>query len=344
MKDILASFLAGMTWLLVYYVEMADADVRFTTNDGKNFHSPTLKFDGPLELLLYMIQQSEMNIYDIPIAQITDQFMEYLSYHKDMDLGTMTSFYKMAAELLSIKSRMLLPVDVEFDEEYEDPRQELVEQLIEYQKFKKYTELLTNGGEGGDIAIARKESTFMLPFSDNDLFKDVTLDKLLATFTKLMKAIAPNKVFNVYERVTVGEKIALMDELFETKQQLTLEDIIIHMDSKLDIICSFMAILECCKLQKIVIHQEEPYGTIIIVQRPQDFDVSKADEIDDQYDEMIEHGFQEEDNFSTLGDSEGQKGPLHDDKAIKREDGTELAYDDDSEEEIIPLDDDKDGA
>ena len=75
MKDILASFLAGMTWLLVYYVEMADADVRFTTNDGKNFHSPTLKFDGPLELLLYMIQQSEMNIYDIPIAQITDQFM-----------------------------------------------------------------------------------------------------------------------------------------------------------------------------------------------------------------------------------------------------------------------------
>ncbi|MCH3906732.1 MAG: segregation/condensation protein A [Sphaerochaeta sp.] len=323
---------------------MADADIRFTTNDGKNFHSPSLKFDGPLELLLYMIQQSEMNIYDIPIAQITDQFIDYLSSHQDMDLGTMTSFYKMAAELLSIKSRMLLPVDVEFDEEYEDPRQELVEQLIEYQKFKKYTQLLETGGVGGDIAIARKESAFMLPFSDQDLFQDVTLQKLLETFTSLMRTIAPNKVFNVYESVTVSEKIALMDELFETKDKLTLEDVIVHMDSKLDIVCSFMAILECCKLQKIVIHQEEPYGTIMIIQRPQDFDASKADEIDDQYDEMVEHGFQEEDNFSTVDETEQVKGPLHDDKGIKREDGKELAYDDEVEEEIIPLDDDKDGA
>lgn len=323
---------------------MADADIRFTTNDGKNFHSPSLKFDGPLELLLYMIQQSEMNIYDIPIAQITDQFIDYLSNHQDMDLGTMTSFYKMAAELLSIKSRMLLPVDVEFDEEYEDPRQELVEQLIEYQKFKKYTQLLETGGVGGDIAIARKESAFMLPFSDQDLFQDVTLQKLLETFTSLMRTIAPNKVFNVYESVTVSEKIALMDELFETKDKLTLEDVIVHMDSKLDIVCSFMAILECCKLQKIVIHQEEPYGTIMIIQRPQDFDASKADEIDDQYDEMVEHGFQEEDNFSTVDETEQVKGPLHDDKGIKREDGKELAYDDEVEEEIIPLDDDKDGA
>lgn len=323
---------------------MADADIRFTTNDGKNFHSPSLKFDGPLELLLYMIQQSEMNIYDIPIAQITDQFIDYLSSHQDMYLGTMTSFYKMAAELLSIKSRMLLPVDVEFDEEYEDPRQELVEQLIEYQKFKKYTQLLETGGVGGDIAIARKESAFMLPFSDQDLFQDVTLQKLLETFTSLMRTIAPNKVFNVYESVTVSEKIALMDELFETKDKLTLEDVIVHMDSKLDIVCSFMAILECCKLQKIVIHQEEPYGTIMIIQRPQDFDASKADEIDDQYDEMVEHGFQEEDNFSTVDETEQVKGPLHDDKGIKREDGKELAYDDEVEEEIIPLDDDKDGA
>lgn len=323
---------------------MAEADVQFTTDDGKNFHSPSLRFDGPLELLLYMIQQSEMNIYDIPIAQITDQFIDYLSHHQDMDLGTMTSFYKMAAELLSIKSRMLLPVDVEFDEQYEDPRQELVDQLIEYQKFKKYTQLLEGGGSGGDIAIARKESTFLLPFSDKDLFRDVTLQNLLETFTRLMHSISPNKVFNVYESVTVGEKIALMDELFETRDQLTLEDVIVHMDSKLDIICSFMAILESCKLLKIVIHQEEPYGTILIIQRPQDFDASKADEIDDQYDEMLEHGFQEEDNFSTVDESEQVQGPLHDDKGIRREHGGELAYDEESEEEIIPLDDDKDGA
>ena len=116
---------------------MAETEVRFTTQDGKTFQAPTIKFDGPLDLLLYLIQQSEVNIYDIPIAQITDQFLAYLSAHQDMDLGVLSSFYKMASQLLAIKSRMLLPEDVEFDEEYEDPRKELVDQLIEYQKFKK---------------------------------------------------------------------------------------------------------------------------------------------------------------------------------------------------------------
>jgi len=313
--------------------------IQFTTDDGKTFHSSTINFDGPLELLLFFIQQSEINIYDIPIAQITDQFIAYLKEHQDMELGMLTDFYRMAADLLSIKSRMLLPVDVQFDENYEDPRRNLVEQLIEYQKFKKYTELLTVGGGASDLAIMRKESSFMLPFTDKDLFKDVTVQRLLDTFCKLMKSIAPNKVFNTYESVTINEKIALMDELFETKTEITLREVIVHLDSKLDIICSFMAILEACKLDKIQIIQKEPYGEILIRAKKLDIEGIQADEIDDQYDQMIEHGFDETDNFLTLTKTEEtqEKGPLHSDK-IERDDGSVLMYDDQAEE-VIQLDD-----
>jgi segregation and condensation protein A len=194
---------------------------------GKTFHTPI--FDGPLDLLLFLIQKSEINIYDIPISAITDQFLAYLRQEEITELSDLTQFYKMAADLLYIKSRMLLPVDLEFDEEYEDPRQELVERLLEYQKFRKYTELLTNTSGSGELFISRKSSQFRLPFGDEELFCDVTLQDLLATFSRLMTTITPNKVFNVYESVTVNEKIALMQELFETKEYISIEDLIIHL-------------------------------------------------------------------------------------------------------------------
>lgn len=317
---------------------MGEEDVQFTTNDGKTFHSPSLKFDGPLELLLYLIQQSEVNIYDIPISQITDQFITYLGDHQDMDLDLLADFYRMAAELLYIKSRMLLPVDVQFDEEFEDPRKELVDQLIEYQKFKKYTQLLSGGGTS-EFAIMRKETEFMLPFADKDLFEGVTVQNLLETFTKLVKSIAPDKVFNVYESVSLNEKIALMDELLEKEDTISLEDVIVHMDSKIDIICAFMAILECCKLNKIVIYQAEPYGDIVIKAKAQDFSGEDADAIDDQYDEMIEHGLGEKDNFSTIREGEAEStGSLHDETNDR-----DVTYDEDGDDEVISLDDDDDG-
>ena len=97
-------------------------------------------FEGPLDLLLFLIKKNEVNIYDIPIGEITEQFLEYMDYAVTTDLSSLTEFYAMAADLLYIKSRMLLPVEIELDgEELDDPRQELVDRLIEYQKFKKLT-------------------------------------------------------------------------------------------------------------------------------------------------------------------------------------------------------------
>ena len=101
------------------------------------------EFDGPLDLLWNLIRESKINIYDIPIAQITEQYLEYLDYAVQTDLGDLSEFYSWAAKLIYIKSRMLLPVEINYDdEEEEDPRQELVDKLIEYQKFKKLTALM----------------------------------------------------------------------------------------------------------------------------------------------------------------------------------------------------------
>ena len=99
------------------------------------------EFEGPLNLLWTLIRESKVNIYDIPIAEITDQYLEYLDYAVQTDLGDLSEFYSWAAKLLYIKSRMLLPVEIEYDDDDEDPRQELVDRLIEYQKFKGHAHL-----------------------------------------------------------------------------------------------------------------------------------------------------------------------------------------------------------
>ncbi len=268
---------------------------RGTSPTGTTFHTPT--FDGPLDLLLFLIQKSEVNIYDIPISLITEQFLGYLKDEKVTELGDLTLFYKMAADLLYIKSRMLLPVELEFDEEYQDPpRQELVDRLLEYQKFRKYTELLTGTNTSAELFITRS-SQFRLPFGDEELFGEVSLQDLLKTFSRLMTTITPNKVFNVYESVTVNEKIALMQELFETQDYISLEQLIVHADQLLHIICSFMAILDACKLNMITLVQSEPFGPILI---------RKVDEAFEQdFDHMYDDDFEEiEEEFITSPISE----------------------------------------
>ena len=314
--------------------------LQHSNQGGKSFHTPI--FDGPLDLLLFLIQKSEINIYDIPISEITEQFLSYLANEQNtLELSDLTSFYKMSADLLYIKSRMLLPVDLDFDEEYQDPRQELVEQLLEYQKFRKYTELLTNSGQNGELFIQRKSTQFRLPFGDEELFPDVSLQDLLRTFTRLMTTITPNKVFNVYESVTVNEKIALMQELFETKDYLNIEEIIIYLDKALHIICSFMAILDACKLHLITLVQTEPFGPILIRKRDDAFLEDYSQAIDDDLE--LEQSL---DAASLLSDEEEKRffeEDLSQDEesgVITADDGRVFQYDEESEVEQILLDDD----
>lgn len=275
-------------------------DLIFNPEEKQVFRTP--EFEGPLDLLLYQIQKSEINIYDIPIAEITSQFLEYIEEHRDSGLRNLADFYRMAADLLYIKSRMLLPVDVEFDEEYEDPRQELVDRLIEYQKYKRYTDLLTGSAVGDSFHIPRKENFFALPFQDEELFRDISVDDLLSTFMRIIEKKAPTKLFNVFQEVTVKEKRAYMMELFERQDQITISEVIVHFDQPLHIICSFMAILEMAKDKVILFQQKEPDGEIFIVLRPHDWSPSLADEYDKEYDEVVENDLDDPDDFSIISE------------------------------------------
>ncbi len=290
----------------------------------------TEKFSGPIELLLYLIQENKVDIYDIPIAEITEQFLAYINEHK-AEIDEIADFYHFGADLLYIKSKTLLPYEVEFDEEYEDPRQELVERLLEYQKYKKYTDLLTGKAAPDKFYIPRKENPFMLPYEDQDLFKDVTLEKLFITFRSLLEKTVPSKVFNIYEAVTVNEKIAYMNELLEERDMITIEDIIVHLDIAEHVICSFMAILEATKWKMIYLRQEEPYGEIFIYKRPEDWDPEMVDEYDRQSDKLEEN---EDMNAPSEDYSDGYYEEDDEDDGERSED--EFI----GEEEEIDLDDD----
>jgi len=113
-------------------------------------------FEGPLDLLLFLIRKNEVNIYDIPVADITRQYLEYLRYASTIDLDNISEFYLMASTLLYIKSRMLLPVDIDLEDELEDPRQELVQKLIEYEKFRKLTDLMARREAQAEWVVERK--------------------------------------------------------------------------------------------------------------------------------------------------------------------------------------------
>jgi len=225
------------------------------------------QFEGPLDLLLFLIQKNEVNIYDIPISEITEQYLEFLQLSTAIDLDNLTEFYAMAATLLYIKSRMLLPVEVEFDEEFEDPRQELVTRLLEYQKYKKYAALIADRSTEVDYLFTRRQVQKPLPFDDTDLWNEIDSWDLLKTFSSILAKISPERVFDMYEEVTVNEKLTLMHELFERSPVISFQDLVVRHHSPLDIICSFLALLEAVKIRMIRIFQNVIFGDIRIEKR-----------------------------------------------------------------------------
>jgi len=225
-------------------------------------------FEGPLDLLLHLIQKAKINIYDIPIAEVTEQYLKYLDENREISLSNLTQFYAMAAHLIYMKSRLLLPSDEldEIDKEFLEMRSLLVERLLDYQKFKRYSLLLERSNKEGSIYLNRKKTKFSLPFKDEELFEEKSGWTLLNYFTKLLKAITVEQVFNVYEEVTTKQKLTLMAELFEKKRLISFEELIVNFDSPLDIICSFFAILEAAKFGMIRLRQSFNSEDIIIEQ------------------------------------------------------------------------------
>ena len=230
-------------------------------------------FEGPLDLLWYLIHKSEINIYDIPIAQITEEYLEYLDYATETDLGDLSEFYKWAAMLLNMKSRMLLPIEIVYDdEEAEDPRQELVEKLIEYQKFKKLSELMEEKENTSEWNFERSKIQRVLPFDEKEsAWEEIDTWDLLQQMQKLFKNMVSQysneKILNMYEEISVNEKITLMNELFENQNEFMFTELITRIGNEMDVICAFMAILEAVKFRMIKILQNRLFGDIKIIKR-----------------------------------------------------------------------------
>jgi segregation and condensation protein A len=235
-----------------------------TTNRSTARNFRVNEFEGPLDLLLFLIKKNEVNLYDIPIAQITEQYLEYIRYAATLDLEDLTEFHVMAATLLYIKSRMLLPVEIDLEDDIEDPRKELVDILIDYQKFKKLSELMEEKEKDAEWGIERKKIQRVLPFVEDTLWEKVDIWDLVKTFSALMSNMSDEQIFDLYEEVTINEKTALMIEVLELRGECNFTDLIVWKGSIMDKVCAFLAVLEAVKLRMIIVFQNRMFGDIVI--------------------------------------------------------------------------------
>ena len=232
------------------------------------------EFEGPLDLLLHLIQRAEVNVYDIPIAAITDQYLRYVasSAARNGDpqrrLEHLTQFQVMAATLLHIKSRMLLPLPYTDDQPYEDPRRELVEQLLEYQRFKRLSEILAQHQQEAHWIITRNEPRPLVESRELDDGNEMQLspDDLLAAFKNIVAAIGGEQLTSLYEEFTVNEKIALVYERLALTEAFSFLELV-RGGSALEIICAFWAVLELAKSQTIAVVQRQQFAPIVVERR-----------------------------------------------------------------------------
>jgi segregation and condensation protein A len=236
-----------------------------TTLKAPGYNFKLDEFEGPLDLLLFLIKKNEVNIYDIPVAQITEQYLEYISYAEELDLEDVTEFHAMAAYLLYIKSRTLLPIEVDLDDDGLDPRQELVDRLIEYQKIKKLSGLMEEKEREAEWIIERKKLQRDLPFDDEGLWEEMDIWDLLKTFSTLMADRLPGeRIIDLYEEVTTNEKTALLIEFLDMRGECSFTDLVVRKGSVMDIVCAFLAVLEAVKNRLIRIYQNRMFGDIMI--------------------------------------------------------------------------------
>jgi segregation and condensation protein A len=224
-------------------------------------------FDGPLDLLLFLIKRAEVNIYDIPIASITEQYLGVLGMSVKADLDAMSEFYLMAATLLYIKSRTLLPVELDLDDEIEDPRRELVEKLIEYQRFRRLSDLMSEKEGEIEWIVERGRDQRILPFADDGIWGEVSVWDLLQTFSSLLSTLSAERILDLYEEVSVNEKITLIGELLESRNEFLFTDLL-RRRSALEVVCAFFAVLELVKGRQITVFQNRLFGDIRIRARP----------------------------------------------------------------------------
>ena len=235
-------------------------------------------FEGPLDLLLHLIDKNKVDIYDIPIVEITEQYLAYIRQMETEDMNVMSEFLVMAATLLDIKCRMLLPREVNEEGEEEDPRAELVEKLLEYKMYKYMSyELKDRQMDAGrslfeSATLPKEIAEYREPVDYEQLLGDMTLQRLHGLFRDMMKRQEDriDPIRSQYGRIekdeiNMDEKTAYIETYIQEHKTVSFRELLQKQNSKMEMIVAFLVILELMKLGKIRIQQENIFDEILIL-------------------------------------------------------------------------------
>ena len=236
-------------------------------------------FEGPLDLLYHLIEKNEIDIYDIPIASLTEQYLAFLDAAEDRDMDGMSEFLLMSATLLEIKSKMLLPAPKNEEEEGPDPREELVQRLLEYKKIKDVTDTLKEREEEAALVFYKEADASVAKLKEQppqeleDLLQGITMDDLYQAFQQVMarKETKVDKVRSSFRSVqkdlfTVGEKMEYIRDLLILRPhgQTAFHTIFRENAGKMEKVVTFLALLELIKQKEVQITKERNFGEILI--------------------------------------------------------------------------------
>lgn len=232
-------------------------------------------FHGPFEVLLYLIKAQEIDIFDIPILKVTDQYLQFLDLMHEQNLDVAGEYLVMAATLIQIKSKMILPVEIIEDEEEvedEDPRMELVEKLIAYRQYRDAASRLETLEEERANWYTRKVTPKLddLPGDDEDDYIEVSLFDLIQAFKGVLKFLDEDRVHTVEtETSSVDEKIERITSLLDQNQTVAWNDLFAECRNKVELVCCFLAILELCRMGAVAAHQHKTFGDIRLYKKTQ---------------------------------------------------------------------------
>src|ERR1700739_3761622 len=223
-------------------------------------------YEGPLDLMLDLIRKQDIDIYDIPIARITAQYLAYVEKLRELDVNVAAEFIYMAAVLIHIKPKMLLPRDPDAPAAEDDPRSELVNRLLEHEKFKSAAQMLLQKQQIEDAVLTNPSlKEFMdAEGAEPELAADVI--DLVKTFQQVLERVRTRPVLNVDEEtVTVGQMIDyLRRRLSLEARPIRLKQLLMRVESRQALVCMFLALLEMVRLQAIQVRQDQMFGEIAV--------------------------------------------------------------------------------
>lgn len=246
------------------------ADVTFISTEESPIKVSLGVFDGPLDLLLHLIRENEIDIYDIPIVKITEQYLEYLNLMEALDLDIAGEWLVMAATLLEIKSKMLLPEDPKeeaLEEEKIDPRLELVERLIEYEKFKSAAELFREKEAERSKIFVRGASELDIELKPKLVLDNITAVDLLSALQRILADADGTEEVTSIQRRKMTVKIRIREiwrRISEAAGQLAFDDLFEDMQNRTEIVITFLALLELLKQQRVRVKQKRAFAPIEI--------------------------------------------------------------------------------